>query len=248
MKCIYILLAFVLTNVCFAQVGVNTLEPKSDLDVNGSVRLRKLDNEKQYNRSVLTNSEGKIKTLNNEKDAYQMTDVYFKTMSKVIETTKEIASFYDVKNPLLELNLDIDVIIEPNTVSVVFMDYNVPVVVDASSGSYPNYLGVTLVKKSQDMGMPLTEIGEGARKFTIYDVKQKENQDKLISMPITGTAIDITENPSDTRVVVTYSVKGYVERGRGIMYFGGLKDNLAQNENFGHGIFVINVYERTITK
>lgn len=248
MRKIYVVLMLCLAGVLHAQIGVNTLTPTTDLDVNGSVRLRKLNTDSDLYRLLVADTDGNLATVNNEKGAYQMTDVYFKTINKKITTVVKEARFETLKTPSIELGLDIEVVIEPNSMVIVSMDYNVPVVIEeVEVGKKPAYVGLTLVKESSDLNMGITEIGEGSRKFTIYGVNKEDDHVKLIAMPITGSAADVVENRTDDQIRIKYSVKGYIESGGdSIKNFGGYKDNLDDNEDFGNGIFIINVFEKAL--
>lgn len=236
-----LLLLFFTANI-FAQVGVGTEKPEADLDIHGSIRLRKLGTIANSTRMLLSNEKGDVGFFDLGKDSYRVKDVFYKIMDKPTISTARGASLYVPRLPLIELLLDIEVEIAPRTTTAVTMEYNVPItaLIDNSTRGIPSYIGVTLVKNE---GGGAVELDEGSRKFSFYDVNAQIDSQKCLTMPVSGKATDVITNNSNSKMVVSYSAKGYIENGVGTLYFGEVSSG---DSSFGSGVFVVQVYEKEL--
>ena len=234
------LLACSSVTTTFAQVGIKVEKPEAELDVDGSVRLQKLDNPVSYNRILLADKDGNIGFKDQGDDVFFVKDILYKNLPQTVSSTVYSASLVSTIKPI-ELGLDILVELLPNSVTAVTIEYNLPITAAIlATESVPGYLGITLVKTENGV---LTELEEGSRKFTIYDVGSLVNNRKYITMPVSGKATDIIANDSNQKRYITYSAKGYIESGKGITYFG---NPLNDTDNFGRGVTVIQVYEKRL--
>ncbi|MGS4344789.1 hypothetical protein ACKUSY_04110 [Myroides odoratus] len=234
------LLCFFSTLWAVGQVGINIEQPEADLDVEGSVRWRKLDNPVSYNRMIVANAQGDIGYTNLGDDAYTVKDVLFKYLPQTVSSTLKNQSNTHPK-PLVELNLDLLVAVAPYSSTAIAVEYNVSITaVLTGTTAIPGYMGITLMKNENGVQ---TELEEGSRKFTLYNVPVNYNNSKYITMPVSGKATDILTNYTNQTKYITYSAKGYIENGSGVMYFGNPPN--APN-NFGSGVLIVQVYEKRL--
>lgn len=236
------LLLFLFSVTTMAQVGIGTEKPEATLDVAGSVRIRKLSNSFHSSKMLLANEKGELGYVTLEEDAYQVKDILFKIMTEGVHTDKPVASITSIGRPLIDLSLDITVEIAPYTTTAITMEYNVPItalVTGNGTGNLPGYIGITLVKRE---GIGKTqELDEGSRKFTFYRTNAKYLSKYCISMPVSGKATDVVVNDTNSIKKITYSAKGYVENGKGDMYFGEVPSG---ESSFGAGVFIAQVYQK----
>ncbi|WP_410879361.1 hypothetical protein [Myroides sp. DW712] len=232
-----VLVLFLSLTTAFGQIGINVETPSANLDVNGDVRLRKLNNPTGFNRQVLANQDGVLGYSDLGEDNYAVKDILFKVMPVTVSSTASEASVW--KGPsqgAVELGLDIVVPIEPFSSTAIAIEYNIPITSTIASG----YIGVTLVKFENGV---MTELEEGSRKFTLYNTPLHMGNMRYITMPVSGKATDIVYNNTNQTKYITYSSKGYIEIGAGTTYFG---NPLQNSDNFGTGILVIQVYQKKL--
>ncbi len=230
--------------VALGQVGINNLRPEADLDVDGSVKFRKLNNMLNFNQIIVANEEGRLAATEVEEGAFLLRDIYFKKMSQLVKTTSPSAVFVPNRSTLIELGLDIDIPISPHSEVIVSVEYNVPVINQYSnSNEYSNYLGITLIRK---FNQTLVELDEGSRKITVYRGYTLQDRVRIVGVPITGKATDMVSNNTNVVNNYTYSAKGYIETGRGTIYYGDINSLFPRELNWGNGILVITVYEKAI--
>ncbi len=236
----FLLLLFSITTM--GQVGIGTEKPEATLDVYGSVRIRKLSNSFLSSKMLLANEKGELGYVTFEKDAYQVKDIFYRIMTKGVHTRVLAASIISVSTPLIDLSLDITVEVAPHTTTAVTMEYNVPIttLIDRNStNDLPGYIGITLVKRE---GMAaIQELDEGSRKFTFYKTNAQYYSKFCTSMPVSGRATDVIINNTDSIKKITYSAMGYIESGRGDMYFGEFSSG---ESSFGAGVFIAQVYQK----
>ncbi|WP_158963400.1 hypothetical protein [Myroides fluvii] len=238
---IHWLLSFLFTGYLFGQVGIHNEKPEADLDVKGEVRLRKLANPIEYNRMILADEHGNLGYNDLGEDAYTAKDVLFKNLPQSVSTTLVNNSNAVTMVPV-ELNLDLVVKIEPRTTVAVALEYNVSItgVLTNINTPVPGYMGITLYRSENNIQ---TELEEGSRKFTLYNVPKNYGSERHITMPVSGKATDIFTNLTTSAKYITYSAKGYVENGRGTMFFGS---PVGADENYGTGVFIIQIYEKKL--
>lgn len=231
-----------LTATSFGQVGIGTENPEADFDIRGNIRLRQLGNSSHSTRMLMSNDKGDIGFINHEKDSYRVKDVFYKIMQTPAITTVNGASLHAPRFPLIELSLDVDVEIAPQTRTAVTMEYNVPItaLIDVTSRNVPSYIGITLVKKEDGTTI---ELDEGSRKFSFYDVNAIFDSKRCLTMPVSGKATDVIVNNTNSPMIVSYSAKGYIETGYGTLYFGEVSSG---DSSFGSGVFVVQVYEKEL--
>lgn len=227
-------------STAFGQVGINNENPEADLDIKGGIRMRLLANPIPYHRLILADEEGNLGYNDLGSSSYTLKSIYFKPLSQGVST--QLVNASGAANTPVELNLDIEVIVNSRSSVAVSLEYNLPItaVLAGNSNDVPGFMGATVFRRENNMQ---TEIEEGSRKFTLYNVPQNYGTTKHVTMPISGRATDrVTNSTSDIKRIV-YSVKGYVENGRGTMYFGNFVN---ASENYGEGVLVIHVYEKKL--
>lgn len=230
--------------MALGQVGINNLRPEADLDVDGSVKFRKLRDMSSFSQIIVGNEKGRLATTQVEEGAFLLRDIYFKKMPQLVKTTNSSALFTPTRSTLIELGLDIDIPISPHSEVVVSVEYNVPIINQYSdSNEYSNYLGITLVRK---FNQTFVELDEGSRKITVYRGYTLQDRLRIVGMPITGKATDMVSNNTNVVNNYTYSVKGYIELGKGTIYYGGIDSIFPRELNWGNGILVITVYEKAM--
>lgn len=224
----------------FGQVGIKNDNPEADLDVNGSVRFRNLvNNGVTYNRIVLSNSVGDLGVKAIGENDFRVKDVFYAFMPDKVTTTQSNAALLGTGlSALIELGLDIEVEIEPNSVTAISLEYNVPVSAPVRNNDtrIPQYMGVTLVKNESNKNI---ELDEGSRKLTFFAINNTEN---IISMPVSGRATDIITNTTNTTKKITYSAKGFIENGLSQPKTFGNPGG--SNSGFGNGIITVQVYNK----
>lgn len=229
---------------------VNSISKKPDVDfeINGKIKLEKLNIDGSANRTLITNTEGKLASKNNENENFRATDFYSLTIPKPISIkASEIEYFRGANYGYNTLNLSKDVVIEPNSSVRVSLEYNIPVVVvDMTDSLRPSYLGLTLFRVKDGV---TEELDGGSRKYTIHTVREKSNgEDNILCLPITGSTVDEIINDTDQRKIVKYEIKAYSEiadkkiSGFYTMYFGGYE----KQKHIGIGVFIINVFEQAL--
>lgn len=242
----------ILSLPCFAQVGVGTLTPQSDLDVVGTVRLRKLAPSSELHRILVIDQQGNLATKNQRKGQFRITDIYYKTVELPIKTNPNEEDLGGTYSYTVDLGLALEIVIEPKSMVVVSLEYNIPCIVEMHDKDvYPSYMGLELSKSSLQLNLQKEVVQAGSRKYTVYDINADQDGDKIISIPVAGAAADVVENPSDKQVTVTYEVKGYVEIKAGstnnyTMFFGGYHSEDPNFEGIGNGIYMVSVYEKTL--
>ncbi|MBB1139656.1 hypothetical protein [Myroides sp. WP-1] len=224
----------------FGQVGINNEHPEADLDIKGDIRMRYLGNPIQYNRLILADEEGNLGYNDLGPSSYSLKSIYYKNLSQSVST--QLVNATGAVNSPIELNMEIEIKVDSRTAVAISMEYNLPVtaVLAGTSNDIPGYLGATLFRRENNVQ---SELEEGSRKFTLYNVPKNYGTTKHITMPISGRATEMITNTTSNVKTIVYSVKGYVENGRGTMHFGNF---LNPSENYGEGVFVIHVYEKRL--
>ena len=224
----------------FGQVGINNENPEADLDVKGDIRMRLLGNPISYNRLILADEEGNLGYNDLGSSSYILKSIYYKPLSQSVST--QLINASGSTNIPIELNLEIELKVDSRTAVAISIEYNLPItaVLPGTSNDIPGYMGATLFRRENNIQ---TELEEGSRKYTLYNVPKNYGANKHITMPVSGRATDMIANTTSDFKMFTYSVKGYVENGRGTMHFGNF---LNASENYGEGVLVIHVYEKNL--
>ncbi|MEK6450599.1 MULTISPECIES: hypothetical protein [Myroides] len=272
----FILIFFSLLSVSvLAQVGIGTEDPKVSLDIDykgvkveksedSFIRLEGLERRQDYLRKIILNTEGDVATMDYEDDNFNLKTLKYAKSQKTIHTEKSANVMKDQSNvnAHIDIELDIEVILSPNTENIIFLEYDVPIYiynnVDNNSNSDLNYdlmgkkvsigyMGVTMVKVGDD-GI-LGELDQGSRKITNYQNRSSIEGDNLMGVSITGKAVDQIRNTEPVEKKVMYKLYAYVEKGNSSpnkdIYFGNAKGEI---ESLGQGIFNAVVYEKVISR
>lgn len=177
-----------------SQVGVNTIDPTKDLDINGELRVRQLpaiDNP----RLVAVDEDGNIGVSN----VFLPSDVGSVVATDPVDF--ELAQSTPPANIIrddIDLGMSIDVNIPAGREAFVIINYSVPMgVVDRSSPT--GHYGIRFLRNG-------IEEQAGSRKFTF-------NLDETSVNMVTVGAI-YTENlaPAATDRTITFTLNGYIEQ------------------------------------
>ena len=188
-------LSLISTIQLYGQVGINTTNPTATLDVNGSLRIRQLDNA-SGSHVLSINNEGKVSKFK----TYLLYDG-----DEVVATSPvdEVLTGSETINDI-DLGLKIVVTIPKQTNAKVIVNYSVPMGTSLENNPEKTYIGLTFLKDA-------VEMPQGSRKFTLPPL-QLQSGNNISSMgTITNTYIENFE-PYPTERQIVYAVKGYVEQ------------------------------------
>lgn len=267
---ILLLLALVFCLDCQAQIGVNTFNIASDvnLDVDGSIRLRQLTNTRVNNTELVADNNGNIAATILGTNTFIETDFHFVKSTNSIKTT----TAHSISTNPLDLDLSITITIPPQTEVMLYLEYNVPVIpiitsltTSAPSGKqlYAEELGIALFKSSTGLNIAETALPGLTRKQTPY-LNNNDGNNTISnpggfrgiydnSMQMQASGIDKIKNTKNIPETITYTLKGLVSNiyttQNPSFYFGmSPKEILNDWRDSGTGIFTIDVYEKKISK
>lgn len=231
----------VFTTSCFAQVGIGTLEPTADLDINHKVLLSDLpsvdDNNDDFNRYVISDKDGNIGYRYRYDERLTFRNTYLEKMTKsIILKTSSTA----------DLNLPIMVAIAPNTTSVFEIFYSVPVLLNASLDKTAGYASIYVVRDIDGQGQ--TIIKEASRKISFSSTYESNAIAK--GRPISNSYFDTVKNETNQEMIVTYDLKteafSLATDGGAKLLIGMFNDEslgAQKNFNWGRGMLMISVYD-----
>jgi hypothetical protein len=190
MKSLVILFLITLSTLKLnAQVGINTVSPTKDLDINGELRVRDLPLQNTANIFlVTTDSNGNI--------GKSKTPLLVEVSSQVATNNVDITLNGSQIINNINLGLSTSVTIPANKVAFIIITYSVPVGV---GGTPTGYYGIRFLKDG-------IESESGSRKFSI-------GLDTNVVNMVTTTNIfteNFTSEPVDR--TITYSLNGYIEQ------------------------------------
>lgn len=238
---------------------VNAISQKPDVDfeINGNIKLEKLNIDGSLDRILIANDKGKLASKHSGSGHFRATDFYSLIIPKPVSFKANEVDYVNSRSyGYTTLNLSKEVIIEPNSTVRVSLEYNIPVVVEMTDTPFPSYLGLTLFTTKEGVR---TELDGGSRKYTIHNVRKDSSDDvRVLCLPITGSTVDEIVNNTNQRKIVKYEIMAYSETmdksdATYTMYFGGYKNDLNSHaeedqdkEHIGTGIFIINVFEQAL--
>ncbi len=194
-KLIFISTLF-LYNLMFAQVGIGTVNPTKELDINGELRIRNLPNQDIATSSVLTtDTDGNIGQSNIFLPSSVSSVVAATNIDRTVSGTRIINN--------IDLGLSISVTIPAGRNAIVIINYSLPIGI--SSFTVPNlggYYGVRFLRNG-------VERQSGSRKSTVIS---SLDPNETVNMITIGTIY--TENFTANSVdrTITYSLNGYIEQ------------------------------------
>ncbi|MDM1398922.1 hypothetical protein HX049_17425 [Myroides odoratimimus] len=255
-------LFFILFSISmFGQVGVGTEDPTAGLDVdpkgikvenaeNSYIRLEGLERKPDYLRKVVLNQQGYLATMDYDSDNFNLKTIEYIKSNKIIHTPKS-ANVMDTSKTPLSLEMDLEVILSPNTENILFLEYDIPIYIYdniVNNNVIVGYIGVTLTKVNEDN--TIVELDQGSRKITNYKNKIPASGDNLLGVSVTGKAVDQLSNKESVENKVKYKLFGYIEKNSFVdldkeVYFGNADGEI---ESLGIGVFNVVVYEKVISK
>lgn len=256
------MLFFILFSIkMIGQVGIGVEDPVTNLDINPKeiqvanpensyIRLEGLERTPEYLRKIVLNQDGDIATMDYSSDSFNLKTIKYVKSKRTVHTDKS-ANVMDPSKEQITLEMDLEVILSPNTDNILFLEYDVPIYIYNNKENnliVVGYIGVTLTKVKEDN--TLVELDQGSRKITNYESKTSLAGDDFLGVSITGKAIDQISNAETVNKVVKYKLFGYVEKGRydnidKEVYFGNANGEI---ESLGIGVFNGVIYEKVISK
>ncbi|OAB78937.1 hypothetical protein [Cochleicola gelatinilyticus] len=214
----------------FAQVGINTLEPKATLDVNGTMRVQDLPT-KSGNFLLTTDSDGFVSKFK----SYLLYDVIGDIAEYPVELTLNGNETVDNLN----LGLSSIVVIPPFVEAKVIINYSVPV--GTALQNYPpsTYVGIRFIKQG-------VEMEEGSRKVTLVSEETGSNNNISNMNTISNIYIE-TFAPSSEERIFNYEIQGYIEQyvesgNDPYEYRFSMWDNTGPNYNWGRATLTSQIY------
>lgn len=233
-----ILIGLFTSCVGMAQVGVGTENPEKGIEIEGSVRFRNLEEGdlKVFNREVLMDKEGNLGYQDIESDRS-----YF---VKMVSDQMEKQVIVDKTDQSKDLQLEVELELLPNTISVFEIHYNVPfnfeVVSDGRYSDLPfvNEVGARLMKKEEGKDGNYVNVREGNRALSI--VSEYENTHPRLSFRrsfVEGMSIQEVVNTSASIKKITYKLMSYTKKNDGIVKF-------SSDNGEGVGVMLVKVYHK----
>ena len=198
-----LLLAIVLclNSLGLAQVGINTVSPTQELDVNGEVRIRTIPEMNESPNLLSADAIGNVGMITNAK---LLREVYVAEAQTPVDLDIPTAVFRGT----IDLGLSNSVVIPAGVQATVIVSYTVPLGMN-NFGEFANgYYGIQFLRNG-------IEAPAGSRKFSIPHRYRDPAEIALsLSMISVGASyietIDNTSNSNDLSVI--YSLFGYVEQ------------------------------------
>ncbi|MDM1501982.1 hypothetical protein HX071_07170 [Myroides marinus] len=235
---IFILIGLFTTCLGMAQIGVGTENPTNGIEIEGSVRFRNLEEGdlKVFNREVLMDKEGNLGYQDIESDRS-----YF---VKMVSNQMKEQVIVDKTDQSKDLQLEVELELLPNTISVFEIHYNVPfsfeVVSDGRYRDLPlvNEVGARLMKKEEGKDSAYVNVREGNRALSI--VSEYENTYPRLNSRrsfVEGMTIQEVVNTSTSTKKITYKMMSYSKANEGLLKFNS--DN-----GEGIGMILVKVYHK----
>lgn len=256
-----IMIYFALVGIsAFAQIGVGTEDPQASLDIDPKnikvekeedryIRLEGLDKRPDYLRKIVLDGEGNVATMDYDPNNFNLKTLKYTKSQNTVYTVKG-ANVMDSSKEALNLELDLELMLSPNTENILFLEYDVPIYIydnTVNDKVEVGYMGVTMIKKGDND--QIVELDQGSRKMTNYENRSSITGDNFMGISIAGKAVDKLSNNLNIDKKVTYKLYGYVEKGVNIgdkaVYFGNGDGKI---ESLGIGVFNIAVYEKVIKR
>lgn len=213
----------------FGQVGINTTNPTATLDVNGTIRIRQLE-DAPGSHVLSINEEGKVSKFK----TYLLYDG-----DEVVAhgPVQELLAGSETINDI-DLGLKIAVFIPRDIDAKVIVNYSVPMGTSLENNPEKTYIGLTFLKDG-------IEMPQGSRKFTLPPLELQSGNNISSMGTITNTYIENFEaSPYDREFI--FEVKGYVEQHSNsqeqISYKFNMWNNGTNNYNWGKASISFQTY------
>ncbi len=212
----------------YGQVGINTTNPTTDLDVNGEMRVRNLPTSTNKNISLLaTDAQGNL----------QKGNVFFLSDIKNDEAVSSVRrTISGNRKAYVNLNLETTVVIPANKEGKVIINYSVPVGTSINDDPSSTYLGVTFKKDGYERQV-------GSRKITLPNLP---SGNKISKMNTISNLYTETFASQPTSRSITYSLYGYIEQvassSKSHQYIFNMWSSSGANYNWGKASMIAQVY------
>lgn len=224
------LFLLLLTAFASAQVGINTIEPKATLDVNGTMRVQDIPI-KSGNFLLTTDNDGFVSKFK----SYLLYDVNGAIAENPVDRT--LHGNETVDN--ISLGLTSIVVIPPFAEAKVIINYSVPI--GTALQNYPpsTYVGIKFIKQG-------VEMEEGSRKVTLISEPYGSNNNISNMNTISNIYIE-TFAASSVERTFNYEVQGYIEQhvdsgNDPYDYRFSMWDSSGPNYNWGRATLTSQIY------
>ncbi|MFC7357587.1 hypothetical protein ACFQO1_07805 [Jejudonia soesokkakensis] len=237
MRIIFLFLMFSMINPVIGQVGVNTISPTKELDVNGELRIRNLpimNNSLDVLSADLNGNTGKISNIKFLKE------VYFDEATNPINYTMYSTGLQIVDN--VNLGLTNTVVIPARVKATLIVNYSVPMGLAGSFDKVNGYYGIRFLRNN-------VEAQAGSRKYSIPDryLLNSFSNDSYSMVSVSTTFIEVVNNSANNNpLTITYSLNGYIEQRHSnaspVEYRFNMWSSSGNNYNWGKSFISTQMY------
>lgn len=237
MKIQYIIFFLLCIVKSFAQVGVGTLEPTADLDINYKVKLPDLESTKdlhEFDKYIIADEDGNLGYRYHYQNELIFNNVYLKRL----ETVKSIGMGGSVN-----LGMPIEVTIPPHSTRLFEIVYSIPIIMAIDD---PNQIyGAASISLTKDINNVQTVIKEASREIAFAGTYNSQAAAK--GRAISNFYFDKVENTTDQEIKIIYNLTANAsDETRNIkvgMWQSFSGNNGRYNYNWGRGVFMISVFD-----
>ncbi len=225
----FLILFLFLSSLSYGQIGIGTEKPNQEFEVKGTVIFRDLEEQRTttFNRQVMADSQGNLTAKESSSSGFLFKNIVRKNMGGPVAVQT---------NTKRNLEVNIEVELEPYSEAIVVLSYNIPVFLPLNINDINSHFATVKLYKDN------APIYPAFRNFT-FPTKYSKSQRGYQGMFLDGKYIDVFKNDSGYMVSVTYSLAGEVQgRGNSIVYFSDEKKSTYST--MGVGIFSAMVFNR----
>lgn len=186
----------IFSKALIAQVGINTISPTKDLDINGELRVRTLPDVGTDSRTIAADNDGNLGITSRFYISDAQTDIADSSIRVIVNaSTSTILDNVD-------LGMTNTVTIPANREALIITRYSIPLGAELSDYPRNGYLGIRFLRND-------TEAPSGSRKFSVPVYESPSN---FIAAMGTLNALYTESIPAaPIERTITFKLDGYIE-------------------------------------
>jgi len=185
----------------YSQVGIGTVSPTKELDVNGQLRVRNLPTANNSTRVLTTDGNG---NLSKNTSIQLLIDTQIDQAASQIDYTPNSTGL--ISKDDIDLGLSNTITIPPGVKATIITNYSVPMGMVDNIYGVNAYYGIRLLRNG-------IETPAGSRKMTVSEPSNPNVLMVILMSTISATYIEEVDNTAGiTPISLTFVCNGYVEQ------------------------------------